>query len=396
MHCPSPASCRGPGRCAAAAIAWIFLFGAGAWAQAPDSPPLRLEEAAGHLATQIAQYCAAAEPPIVELGLEPFTAGWRSSASPRVALELSRALGRQVRVTNAPLGHRLAGTFTYQVQDGQPTVVVQAEIRDSSGAVVHSLPSATVTHLEDVLALVQPESLVPAAGTPAPSGADAAAPSPTAEPPSVGAQLAAALEKPAAVVTEQIVRPAPQSELGIELLVAGPTGYRVVPIDAESVAQGEARAVLEGDEPFVVRVHNAGSRPVGLSLSIDGIGALAFSGNPRWRQLGRLIVPPGTTLVKGWHDRQDVTVPFRPSTYGDRSTASLAAGDGPATVHAAFFEVGPAVEPSDYAAALGRTPQSRYIPQPAAWGRLLGAVSVHYPRLAHPADLPEEPSATGN
>jgi len=195
------------------------------------------------------------------------------------------------------------------------------------------------------------------------------------------------------IVSETVVHASKTSPYGIEIVEKGPDGeYVAVPLEPELLAAGIAKVQLNPEQPFAVRIYNRSSHLVGVDLSLDGINVFEFSHNPFWKKLGKMLVQPGRTTIKGWHDQGASSFEFLVTSYGNSAAASLGVKQQDAslgTITATFYEIVP-VGSRNFGIGRGERTVMRYDNQarPVQFGGLLGAVSIKYNRSGHPDDLP--------
>jgi hypothetical protein len=224
---------------------------------------------------------------------------------------------------------RIAGNFRGMMDRVSDSycVIVDAAINDVEGRQAHSLTKYIITDEATGLALMGATGELPLAS--AAGGTSEALQEARAK----VAQQFAVQATPAAIAgpAGSILRPAPDSPFGIELLVQGSDGqYRPLAPTA-----GEFNLGL-GDK-YAVRIYNDSPDACGVTLTIDGINALAFSRTPSYRGLGKYFVRGGkTALVKGWHDLGPTVHQFEVMTFGDTPAASLGATGGVGAITAVF------------------------------------------------------------
>lgn len=198
-------------------------------------------------------------------------------------------------------------------------------------------------------------------------------------------------------VVQQVVKASAESPYGIEIL-RGPKrdAFAAAEVSLEQAPGGSVSFVqLTAADVFAIRVHNASRRPVGCMLTIDGINVFAFSEIPAWRQLGKMVIGPGSGLVGGWHKTDDISLEFVITKYADSAAAKLGVDKGVGTITAVFFET---FDPNDPAArgdapaegvGIGQAVKVPYKPVVVRFGDPVAVVTVRYNR----PDLPSGPAA---
>jgi hypothetical protein len=121
-----------------------------------------------------------------------------------------------------------------------------------------------------------------------------------------------------------LATPSKSSFFGVEMLRVLPGGV-MEPIALEEEEDGNLFATLDVGDIYAVRLINKSNRLAGAKLTIDGLNLLAFSENPEYARLGRVIVPPGETgtIVRGWHKSDRESYSFKVVDVGDSAVAEL-------------------------------------------------------------------------
>jgi hypothetical protein len=104
----------------------------------------------------------------------------------------------------------------------------------------------------------------------------------------------------AAKITSQIL--APNSPFGIEFLVKDVQGI-YAPRPALSRNGLGPFIELNPSEVYAVRIINNSEHDVAVTLTIDGLNIFAFSKDPDYRRLGKVLIPRRSShaVIMGWH-----------------------------------------------------------------------------------------------
>ena len=198
-------------------------------------------------------------------------------------------------------------------------------------------------------------------------------------------RLRRSVEDPQVHVAGTRVAAAPKSPYAVEILVK--SGDRYV-ARAPEERDGLAFVPLRRDEVYAVRLINDSPYDAAVALTVDGLNMFAFSENPAYRNLGKVLVPPGGATIYGWHLTDDKTSLFKVMSYAQSAAAELRSGVNIGTITASFAAAWPANagappdEPSGRAAvdATGRGPVAavHYGSAQRRFGVVRAAVSVRY------------------
>lgn len=209
---------------------------------------------------------------------------------------------------------------------------------------------------------------------------------------------------PTAALTGTIIRPAPDSPYGIEIIALGTAGgYEPLPVGAVA---GVAQVDLGLGQIYAVRLINDSAEACGVTLSIDGINVLSFSRNGGYRALGKFFVRPSAVgLVGGWHDLGTKVHQFQVMEYGDTPAAELGITGGVGAITAVFCAAAENGNPDplllqqvkrgDLATGRGPLADQKLKDVRATFGAPRASVTVRYAR-PNPAGLPPEESSTAN
>jgi hypothetical protein len=170
--------------------------------------------------------------------------------------------------------------------------------------------------------------------------------------------------------------------------------YVAVPLTADN---GMAFAELQLNDVYSIRIHNRSGRHMAAAVTIDGLNLFVISSIDRYRDFGKLIVPPRVTDIKGWHSTNRISLQFEVQQLPLAlvATGSDASGRAPeldpvGTITVAFHEVAlgpdgvlPQGEPEKYSYATGvgapADADFREV-QVKAVGELREVVSIRYSR----------------
>jgi hypothetical protein len=198
-------------------------------------------------------------------------------------------------------------------------------------------------------------------------------------------RLRKSAEDPKVSLAGTRVTAAPKTPYGIEVL--GRSGNRYEP-RTPVVKDGLAFVPIQRDEVYAVRLINDSPYDASVTLTVDGLNMFAFSENPAYRGLGKVLVPPGGAVIKGWHLTDETTSLFKVTAYADSAAAELRSGVNVGTITATFAAAWPTNaapppdEPTGRAAvdATGRGPVAavHYEAVPRRFGVVRAAVSVRY------------------
>lgn len=183
--------------------------------------------------------------------------------------------------------------------------------------------------------------------------------------------------------TQSIVRFAKDSPYGIELMVREAGGaFNTCQI---AVEDGLPFTDINEKQIYAIKIHNATGNPVGVDISIDGVNIFAFSDNPAWKKLGKVLIRPGHGVIKGWSGKGTAVNEFTIVEYGESAAAELGLFEGVGSITAVFH---PAQEKKS---ATGRGEELNHAFEPVHAGfsdEILGSVSIKYVREKPPGDLP--------
>lgn len=121
-------------------------------------------------------------------------------------------------------------------------------------------------------------------------------------------ELEKRLEKPQAHVAGSKVSASADSPYAVELLVKADANSKAGPRNARLDGDGQALVDIRRDELYEIKLYNHTPHEAGVTLTIDGLDAFAFSairdsktGRPKY---SHYIIGPGeTTTIVGWHLR---------------------------------------------------------------------------------------------
>ena len=188
------------------------------------------------------------------------------------------------------------------------------------------------------------------------------------------------------------------SPYAIEVLVKAGGDYR--PRAASADDDGFAFLKIKRGEVYAVRLINDSPHDAAVTLSVDGLGAFAFSENANYTHF---VVPSKKALtVPGWHRTNKVSDSFQVTEYARSAAAeklpgSTALGTITATFAAAWPRGGTPPEDEAPAAKGGRSGDATGKGPPVATGftevvrdigRVRDSISVRYTKEAEPKDLP--------
>jgi hypothetical protein len=176
------------------------------------------------------------------------------------------------------------------------------------------------------------------------------------------------------------------SPFGIAVLVWN--GKTFEPRQPVIKGDGLAYVELRRDDIYKLRVVNNSPYDVGLTLSIDGLNLFAFSDNPGYRALGKVVVPPRTPCgIPGWHLTDEKSSQFKVVEYAAGAGPELKSGAAVGTITANFCFAWPKDSPPPEGEPLsrgglrtGRGPviDYHYEPVERAFGVLRATVSIRY------------------
>jgi hypothetical protein len=103
--------------------------------------------------------------------------------------------------------------------------------------------------------------------------------------------------------------------------------YELVPIEQQD---GLLIAGLELENIYAIRLINTTNQLAAATITIDGLNMFVFSQVPGYKQLGKVLVPPGPkgVLIKGWHVSNEQSFSFKVSDIGEAAVTELR-GTGP-------------------------------------------------------------------
>ena len=182
---------------------------------------------------------------------------------------------------------------------------------------------------------------------------------------------------------ESVMRFAAGSPYGVELLVSQEDGSMApCPIQVED---GTSFADIGVKQVYAIKIYNGSGKEVGVDISIDGVNIFAFSDNPTWKSLGKVLVRPGQGIIRGWSGKGTSVNKFTIVEYGESAAAELGLFQGVGSITVVFH---PAHESKN---ATGRGEQLNHAFEPAHARfdeNVLGSISVKYVREKPPTDLP--------
>jgi hypothetical protein len=294
-----------------------------------------------------------------------------ASAGPAIQKSLTEELTKRSLRVEAKAPVEVKGDY-FKVEDtesGRPSVLVKARLvdrRKGSELVVFDQPilgDAVIASLLGLNVVLPPK-------------ADTAA---------RDDKLIDSIDNPTVHVTGTQVRATPTSPYGIEVLVGSGDRYAA---RGPEVKEGLAFLPLRREETYAVRLINDSPYDAAVTLTVDGLNMFAFSDNPAYRKLGKVLVPPGGSVIKGWHLTDDRTSQFQVKAYAESAASELHSGVGIGMITASFAAAWPVNtspppdEPSSRAAvdATGRGPvvAVRYQSAQRRFGVVRAAVSVRY------------------
>ena len=378
----------------------------------------RLDDALASMANEIAKYISAEQESQSQIKVGSFDGPPASSAGPRITKGLTEALeGKEVngqKIKIAQLGgYSVTGDYAGGERNGKFIVRIDATIKDAQGNSAHQLTERIITSLEDGLKIMgttvntsqadddddpppveatpdNPAETTTTTTTAPPESAKTDAETPALDEQQVAKKVLEKIKNPTIHHVDNVFFASKSSPYGVELLIKNEQGYASIPADLALLSQGFGKVDLSEDQVFAIRIWNKTGRPVGLALTIDGINVFAFSENPFWKKLGKMVLLPGSAVVKGWHEVGDVSREFAITKYGDSAAARFGATEGVGTVTATFYET-IQTRGGEFGVGLGQRTRMAYKSVPASFGKVVSAVSVKYLRPAgHPSDLPPE------
>jgi hypothetical protein len=207
-----------------------------------------------------------------------------------------------------------------------------------------------------------------------------------------------AIKQPTVVVRDTRIAAAPQSPFSMEILVRGADGsFRP---RTPRVEDGQAFVEIKRGEVYQVRINNDAPFDAGVTLSIDGLSAFAFSevkdkaGRPAYHHY---IVPKSNNaILKGWHIDDAHVDEFEIKSFAKSAAAEknlLPGAEGIGTITVTFAAAWlpnakpPADEPAVPTAAppvdaeatgRGQRIEEKVTAQQRNFGALRAAISVRY------------------
>jgi hypothetical protein len=327
------------------------------------------------LAQEITQYLGQRSETDVILG--PFTGPEGTSAGPRIVQALTTALDGKMKVV-AEDACSVTGEYVGMEDEGTGKFVVQvdAEITDRTNLVVRKLVKYICTSEQEAVAILGTTGDLPLAPeTRALEEERAEVINPETAPPTITA-------------VDSIIRPSPDSPFGIELLVQ--RGEELVPLPVV-IEGGQASVDIKPTDLYVVRLINDSPLPfVGVTLTIDGVNMFAFSHNPGYRKLGKVVVAGKSGLIRGWHDSDEQSWAFQVQEFGPNLPAAQFGSGSLGVITATFCAAfppnqAPADEPpAEFAerggTGFGPSVAQRYTPMRLEFGAIRSAISIRYSR----------------
>lgn len=201
---------------------------------------------------------------------------------------------------------------------GLPAVIVNVRLVDR-GTGEELLPSLKSPLLSD---LAKASILGPVATLPADGGSKARAQA-----------LEQGIKAPKPAVKQTKVSAGPKSPYAIEVLVKSGDKYVERPIELKG---GFPYISLKKDEIYAIRIINDSGYDAAVVLTIDGLNMFTFSENKAYKELGKVIVPTGRTLLKGWHLTDSKTSQFLATAYAKSAAAELNSASSIGTITVSF------------------------------------------------------------
>jgi hypothetical protein len=294
-----------------------------------------------------------------------------ASAGPAIQKSLTEELTKRNLRVEAKAPVEVKGDY-FKVEDtesGRPSVLVKARLVDRRKGAELVVFDQTILGDAVIASLLGLDVVLPPRG-------DAAA---------RDERLRQSIDDPKVQVAGTRVAAAPKSPYAVEILVK--SGNRYV-ARAPQVKEGLAFIPVGRDEVYAVRLVNDSPYDAAVALTVDGLNMFAFSDNPAYRNLGKVLVPPGGAIIKGWHLTDESTAVFQVTAYARSAAAELNSGVSIGTITASFAAAWPtnadppADEPAGRAAvdATGRGPVAavHYESAQRRFGVVRAAVSVRY------------------
>jgi len=372
----------------------------------------QVDEAMGKLGDEGAQFVKSDKEAGGEIAIGTFTGPAGATAGPKMVKMLKEHLQEKCKVVTLGSAYSISGNYFVKKDEtkGQLVIVIDAKIFNRLGAPHLSLRRKIVTDLSaapKLFGLVFDASQAEEDDPPAADKTekkevsfDQTDKKPAEKSLRKSGDVAKVLEssfnrdKPALDVDDGVVvKASEQSPYGLEIVEQTAEGnYKAIPVDGDALASGVAKVQINPENPFAVRIHNRGTHLVGVDLTLDGINVFEFSQNPFWKQLGKMVIQPGVTTIKGWHDQGDHSFAFLVTNYGASAAASLGVTEEDTnlgTITATFYEIVPPGS-RNFGIGKGERVTMRYDAnaRPVQFGGMIGAVSIKYNRQGHPADLP--------
>lgn len=148
------------------------------------------------------------------------------------------------------------------------------------------------------------------------------------------------------VAGQSLVKTSAASPYGVEVLLVALAKDGKPLLDAAGNPQYEAPLPARQDPGgfmfvdippgrlYAIRLINESDQDAGVTLSVDGINIFAFSNHKAWRELGKVVLPAGTSkapgagLIRGWHHTKEQSNFFEITKIGDSAAAELGRLDG--------------------------------------------------------------------
>jgi hypothetical protein len=354
------------------------------------------------------------KPSGLRLRVDSFLAPNTTSNGAAVVKSLRDEL-RKRGVTEEGATHSVAGKIKMGRRDEQVVVVLEAEIVDAANDTEQELKQRIVMDQTKALQLfgITVDASIATGGPPKSSSANppianAKPPAETPLPPQKAADSIAAsvttprvavvpqlsADSPEAGVVRQLIRAAPDSPYALEIeRQSAPGKFEPCFIRVEQVGTSGRQAFVElkPTDVFEIRLHNDGQSRVGCILTLDGVNTFAFSDVPAWRQLGKMVLSPGKSVVRGWHRNDALSHEFVITKIGSGAASQLGVINNVGAITAVFVQVsdqpfkdGPLVD----AVGVGKLKEAPYKTVPAYFGEPIAAITVRYRRPQPPANLP--------
>ncbi len=161
---------------------------------------------------------------------------------------------------------------------------------------------------------------------------------PEASPPVANQLIQQAIERPKFVVDGTKNRATAESPFAIEILVTSKdsaprdaTGWHSVPARSARTVNGEPFVDIDRNEVYAIRIHNdlrenGNAREAATYVTIDGLDVFTFSEirDPKTNipKYSYYVMPPGKSLVTGWHKTNDRVDSFLVTEFGKGAASS--------------------------------------------------------------------------